>query len=392
MDSNSFACVPYSFMIVVDDVGWWRGDDHRYKNGPSRSGIGRRHCAEDYRAIIELGRSLNMRIKCGFVVGEWDRTNILARVRNSNKYGAKWDNGSRLDPSIDEVADIINEGQDYMELALHGTMHMYWTDTGVMKPAEFFQMDEETGRYIMTSPDIIRDHLDAYFEICHQNGLPMDIESFIPPCFNYVFSPYEDKLSAILTEYGIKYISTPFKSMQYTTEEKPVDVGVENGIITVDRTSDWTPWDGVGLSPPKDIKRSYYGMHWPNFLNENPQGNMDVVKRWVDYFSQYGEKFDILPARDNAMGSAQALYKRFLKIKTQDNTMTLDFKDVNGQDVRAVSPSFYINVFNQFRPKTDNSLHISVYEANREYTTYMVTRRDLLMKEGIINFTSSSEI
>ncbi|NMA94964.1 MAG: hypothetical protein GX974_02880, partial [Clostridiales bacterium] len=311
---EKFACIPHSFLIVVDDVGWWCGDDYRYKNGPSRSGMSRRHCIEDYKVLIEIGRSLNMRIKCGFVVGEWDRTNILAKVRNSNKHGSKWDNASRLDSSIDEVRDIINANQDYMELALHGLMHMYWTDDGIMEHAEFYQHSDIEDNYKMTPPDIIREHIDAYFEILEQNGLPTDIESFIPPCFNYVYSQGQDQISSILAEYGIKYVSTPFNSMQFTTDEKPIDVGVENGIITVDRTPDWTDWDDIGSNTPREIKKSYYGAHWVNFLNSDPKDNMDVAKRWIDYFARYKEKFDILPAKDNAMGSAQALYKRFTKV------------------------------------------------------------------------------
>ncbi len=386
MSVKDFACIPYSFLVVVDDVGWWCGDNHMHKNGPSRSGIGRRHCAKDYLALIELGRRLNMRIKCGFVVGEWDRTNILAKVRNSNKHGLDWDNASRLDPSIDEVRDIINSGQDYMELALHGLVHMYWNDDGIMQMAEFFQRNKETGINNMTPPDIIREHLDAYFEILHQNEFPVDVKSFIPPCFIYTFSPDDDKLSTILAEYGIKYISTPFGSMQYTTEEKPVDVGVENGIITVDRTSDLTAWYEVGSETPNVIKKSYYGMHWPNFLSLDPEKNMEVVDRWVEYFSQYKKNFDILPARDNAMGSTQALYKRFTGVAIQNHSMLLDFKDVDNQGVKDLDLIFYINVRNEFIPQADSSLEISLYEPKDKFTTYKVMRRDSSIKNAAINF------
>lgn len=387
MRVKDFVCIPHSFLVVVDDVGWWCGDDHMYKNGPSRSGIGRRHCAEDYLELIELGRRLNMRIKCGFVVGEWDRTNLLANVRNSNKHGSKWDNASRLDPNIDQVRDIINSGQDYMELALHGLIHMYWNDDGIMERAEFFQRNKDTGINKMTPPDITREHLDSYFEILRQNEFPTDIKSFIPPCFVYTFSPDDDKLSTILAEYGIKYISTPYSSMQYTTEEKPVDVGVENGIITVDRTSDLTAWDDVGANIPNKIKNSYYGMHWPNFLSQDPDKNMEVVDRWVEYFSQYKKNFDILPARDNAMGSTQALYKRFTGVTIQNYSMLLDFKDVDNKGVNELGLSFYINVKNALIPRADNSLEVSIYENKEEFTTYKITRREPSIENVVIDFT-----
>ncbi len=386
MNKEELVCIPHSFMLVVDDVGWWCGDDHRYKNGPSRSGIGRRHSIEDYKAIIEIGRSLNMRVKCGFVVGEWDRYNILAKVRNSNKYGAAWDNASRLDPQIAAARDIINSGRDFMEMALHGVMHMYWTDEGVMKPAEFYQNCEETGKTQMTPPDIIREHLDAYFEILRQNGFPTDVKSFIPPCFKYVYSRDKDHLSAILSEYGIKYVSTIFNTMGYTSESKPTDVCVENGIITVDRTPDVTRWDDVDAKTPDMIKKSYFGMHWPNFLNMDPEKNMETVNRWIKYFEQYKNNFNILPARDNAMGSTQALYKRFTNLSFFEDKLIINFSDVDIQGIKDLEANLYINVSNILTPKADETVSLSPYEINETYTTYKVTRRKPFVCNSTISF------
>jgi len=386
MNKEDLFCIPHSFLLVVDDVGWWCGDDHRYKNGPSRSGIGRRHCIEDYKAIVEIGRSLNMRVKCGFVVGEWDRCNLLAKVRNSNKHGALWDNASRLDPQIDEVRDLINSSKDYMEIALHGVMHMFWTDEGIMKYAEFYQTCEETGKNKMTPPDIVREHLDAYFEILRQNGLTTDIKSFIPPCFRYVYSRDKDQLSAILSEYGIKYISTPFSSMEYTSPEKPEGACVENGIITVDRTNDLIPWDAVDAQTPDIIKKSYFGMHWPNFLNKDPEKNMETVARWIKYFEQYKNNFEILPARDNAIGSTQALYKRFTNLSFCDGRMVLDFSEVDAQGAKDLDGTLYVNIVNTINPKADEAVDLKIYEVHENYTTYKVERRKPFASKAVISF------
>jgi hypothetical protein len=387
MYQNDLFCIPHSFLVVVDDVGWWCGDDHRYKNGPSRSGIGRRHHIEDYKVIIELGRSLNMRIKCGFVAGEWDRSNLLARVRNSNKYGALWDNASRLDPQIDEARDIINSESDYMELALHGVMHMYWTDEGNMEYAEFYQTDKESGRNKMTPPDIVREHLDAFFEIMRQNGLTTDIKSFIPPCFRYVYSPGDDHLSSILAEYGIRYVSTPYASMEYTTEEKPVGACVENGIINVDRTTDLISWYAVDANPPDVVKKSYFGMHWPNFLNKDPEKNSETVKKWIKYFKQYKNNFEILPARDNTMGSVQALYKRFTDAAYYDGRITLNFSEVDKQDAKDLDGILYINIKKPFKPIPDESIETALYEEHDSYNTYKITRRKPFAPAAVINIT-----
>ena len=50
------------------------------------------------------------------------------------------------------------------------------------------------------------------------------------------------------------------------------------------------------------------------FSKQRSQKNMETVARWIKYFEQYKNNFEILPARDNAIGSTQALYKRFTNL------------------------------------------------------------------------------
>ena len=56
------ALIPRPLQIVVDDVGWFNGKDDREDGGPSRTGMPRRHVAEDILAINRLGKALNMNI------------------------------------------------------------------------------------------------------------------------------------------------------------------------------------------------------------------------------------------------------------------------------------------------------------------------------------------
>ncbi len=370
------ALIPAAFMIAMDDVGWWCGQDQRYKNGPSRSGLNnRRHCLADYQSIIKLGQSLDMRIKCGFVIGEWDRTNVLAGVPNSNKYGAAWDNASRLDPQIDQVRDLINSAKDYLEMAIHGLVHMFWDDQGQMHYAEFYQRPPAGGPARMTPPDLVRQHLEAYLTIYQQNGLTAPLESFIPPCFIYTYSRAKDQLSSILAEYGIKYVSTPFCSMDYSGTEKPQAVAVENGIITVDRTRDLIPWDLVDAAPPQQIKQSYFGLHWLNILNPDASKNEESLAAWIKYFSQYKGQFEILPARDNAMASSQALYKRFSRLSLADDHLLLDFSELDKQGARALADSFYLNLRQGWQLCPSDHALVQVQAEYPEFTSYKVTRQ-----------------
>jgi hypothetical protein len=163
--------------------------------------------------------------------------------------------------------------------------------------------------------------------------------------------------------------------MGYTSKEKPVAVSVENGIITVDRTTDLTSWDVVGATPPGVIKQSYYGLHWVNILNNDVAKNGETVQTWIQYFAQYKHRFDLLVARDNAMASSQALYKKHTGIFADNDKIVLDFTAVDQQVVNALAPVVYLNVVNEKVPRPDPSVDLQVYEENDQFTTYLVTRR-----------------
>ena len=54
--------IPVAFQIRVDDVGWHKGDDDRWDNRPSRSGLPRMHHKLDYEMLAKLGKELNTKI------------------------------------------------------------------------------------------------------------------------------------------------------------------------------------------------------------------------------------------------------------------------------------------------------------------------------------------
>lgn len=365
MDFTRQILIPASFMIVVDDLG--------KMDMPLEHGDGRRHCVADYEAIIEMGKRLGMRIKCGFILKEWDRKNLLKKVRGASRYGPLWDNSSRLEPSIDEMCRVINDGRDHIEISLHGLSHYLWSEDGVKLGPEFYQRDGD--RLKMTSPDMVREHLDAFYEILDQNNLKGDIKSFIPPCFSYTYSPGKDHLSAILKEYGILYISTIFKSMDCTLDEKPIDVGVENGIINVDRTPGFIRWFAVDAKTPKEFKKSYFGLHFANILHQDPRRNGEVIDRWVEYFEMYKNRFDVLPAKNNDEASNQALYRRFTTIKQQDGDVILDFSQVDNSGALGLGSEFRLSVLKGLGVKADDTLSLVKEDGGDNFVRYKVIRR-----------------
>lgn len=55
------ATVPMPIQIVIDDVGWWTGEDGSKRQEPYRTGINRNHVPADYQAIVDLGVKLVVR-------------------------------------------------------------------------------------------------------------------------------------------------------------------------------------------------------------------------------------------------------------------------------------------------------------------------------------------
>ncbi len=72
--------IPMPLLVTIDDTGWWLGQDGSAKGQPFRTGMPRVHGPGDYTALIALGRSLDMKIPAGFVLCEWDRTQLLREV------------------------------------------------------------------------------------------------------------------------------------------------------------------------------------------------------------------------------------------------------------------------------------------------------------------------
>lgn len=382
MDNLNRIIIPEGFLLVVDDVGWWLEGAKRYHVDIPDSAIAQRdrpYCFEDYQSLVEIGKALDMRVLCGFTIGEWDRDRLLAKVPNSNMYGSKWINAEVLEHAerLDAVSDYINANAPYIEMAVHGLNHMYWNDeTGECIFAEYYR--NENGQRVMLKPDIMRQHLDAWFEIYRRNRFTAPVDKLIPCCFMYNYSDSDREMSWILKDYGIKYVSTPFGSMGYDTPEQPVGACIENGILTTDRTKDLSPWHELDAKTPDVLKSSYYGTHWPHFTALNPADNMKTVARWVEYFRQYKNKFDVLCAKDHVMGANQTFYHRFTKLlETGENRFTLDFTEADRQNAPddVVGNEVFLNVAKPYTLHADSeTCQVGLYSEADAFRTYRLKR------------------
>jgi len=173
--------VPMPLLVVVEDVGWWQGQDGSSINEPFRSDMGRNHCLEDYQALFLLAKRLQMRIQLSMVLCEWDRSNLLRHVPTATWMAEDWRNPYRREDILEEAADFLRTNSDHLEIGLHGVGHEFWKNKK-MERSEFHDSDN-----IMRSPDLIRQHLDAFGDIMEENGLGPFPRAFVPPALHYSF-------------------------------------------------------------------------------------------------------------------------------------------------------------------------------------------------------------
>ena len=316
--------IPDSLHIVVDDLGWFNGKDDRENDGPSRTGMPRRHCAEDYRAVNELGRRLNMKISCAFVMGEWDFDNRLRNIPCLSRYGENWDNASYFDErEAVECVRAINESE-YIDFNVHGLLHgNYRNPSDDHDISDFYYRVD--GVLYMVEESEVRARLDAFFDLVNCHGIKKRINSFVPPSFNY----RADELSLILADYGIRFVSTIFSERMLGKSREEDTVILENGIVTLDRNNNLVPWDAYDYDPKNiPVSSGIFGIHWPNLLHLDPKRNIEVVDRWEKYFDKCADTFGIILARDISFAAAQSLVKRYARVESTDNSIKIDLSDV----------------------------------------------------------------
>ena len=378
--------IPNALQIVIDDLGWMNSKDDRENHGPSRTAMPRKHCAEDYVAVNELGKALGMKINCAFVIGEWDPDNRLKCLPNFSKYGENWDNARYLDrEELKKIVDVINDSE-YIDISVHGLMHGYYMD-GVdnWDLSDFFYQKDQV-KYMIPEQEL-RARLDAFFGLLEYHGVKKEINSYVPSSALYIF----DSMSKILPDYGIKYIIQPFVATDFG-DEKPFLVTVENGIITTDRYNfidevgfekfkyDIFPWNQCESDFSKLPRATcMVGSHWPNYLHRDPKRSLEMTERTAAYFRSCADAFGSMMSRDLGFYSTQALYKRFAKTEEKGKTFTVDVSEVPMPAGNL--GKFYLSAKN---PITSYSgCEIKLYETKDTHLTYEVIAKERVMRFSI---------
>ncbi len=333
--------IPMPVQVVIDDVGWWSGEDGSKQQEPYRTGINRNHVPADYQAIVELGKSLGIRPQAATILCEWDKENILSQIPTSTWMGEKWNNSKNVGPWMEEAAEIIRNNQDHYEFTLHGIGHEYW-ENGMFTRAEWTDSNGQ-----MRPADQVKSHLDYYQKLMEQHNLGPFPKSFVPAAFRHSFGPSEGRtisLAELLLQKGITYINTPFESMYNSNRVQYGLFGLDHDVMTVDRGSDefqWTAFPGI---PSKKLTGPTCGMHWPNLLHPDPERNSETVQKWVNYLKPYNERPETLLAPNSVIFQQQLAYHVTAKAKLIGNTIYFDFSNTNQLPDRIVKGEFFISV------------------------------------------------
>lgn len=353
--------IPDSLQIDMDDLGWFCGKDDRAEGGSSRTGMGRRHCAADYEAVNELGKRLDMKINCAFVIGEWDPDNRLRGIPGLSKYHDAWDNAARFDrEEMERCVDVINRSA-YIDPAIHGLLHgNYREGIDNCDTSDYYYRIRK--RLYMVEESQVRQRLDAFLDLWQYHGIQKKINSMIPPSFAY----RRDELSRILKEYGIQYISTIFHEEGNVgrPEERAF---VEQGIITVNRNLNLIPWNETG-SDPRALPTAggIFGCHWSNVLHEDPERYSQIVEHWVSYFERCAETFGIILSQGKSFCATQSLYKQYGSLKQTEREVMIDISKVP----KAAGKEAHFYISSRRELVAESGCQIREYRRHKEFIHY----------------------
>lgn len=373
--------IPVALQLIADDVGWHNGADERHLGRPARSGLPRMHQPEDYTALNEIGKGLNMKVVCSMVLGEWDKNNVLRGVPHVTWDEKGWDRASGIDMQYAEKCMAAAESGAYLDYALHGLMHGYYDNGRAVTQAQYYPLkyDPEKGVYTKEFGRLSREEFERqiqlFLQIYHSWGFQKKITTFVSPCGTK--GTYDDNLpyAQVIRKYGMLYWANSWGAETET-------VAVEDGVICTKQFGNM-PWNAYGIDPAyldiyiKDGERipgNGYGVHWTNFIRFNPENNLELVPAWIAYFNRQAEVFGVMLSRDNGFSSSQAVYSRFARMDVGEGRCRIDLSQVDAKDAPGLRREFYVSFRKGLRPQGCIGGTIREYEERKEFVIYEISR------------------
>lgn len=370
--------IPSALQLCIDDLGWFIGHDQRYDGKPSRTGMPRRHYAEDYEIINDLGKAIDQKIMCPICLAEWDKDNILRGKPGFTYEPDTWDRASLIDYKVAEASFEVAENSPFIEYAYHGCLHgNYAPDGSQITELEFFEYKPGETELSTQSENEILYRLDIFNQIYNSWGFKKKIRSFCAPNGIPKHLSNEDllPLASALKKNGVEYWTSRWK-------KTVCDTVFYDGILYMEKNVNFgVPWNAYDFDPEymKDFAKEgdevvgdVLGMHWPNFLHFQPQNNYLCLGGWVKYFKKQSEIFGLMISRDIAFSSSQHVYRRFSKVTCQDNKIVIDLTEALNKPTTCLSGEVYVSIKNGVTPKSAIGGEITLYETHKEFKTYKI--------------------
>lgn len=370
--------IPVSQAIIVDDVGWFNGDDERMKNGSARSGLPRFHTPSDIEALNAIGKGLGTKIGCSLVLGEWDKNNRLRGVPHVTAEVETWDARSKLDMKYAESYFEALEESENLEYYVHGLMHAYYIDGKLRTARQYYPtVFDENGKdagFVWLPKEEFRRMIELFYEIYRDWGFKKELKTFVSPCGCRGAIDAEGNLeyADVLREFGIDYWANGW--MDHPTHVDTI------GTLITSKGRCIAPWNAYGINPkylvPLDDETvdTHLGAHLANFIRINPEDNFEYVDRWIEYFRGVTGCFGRMLARDNADSSSQTLYSRLARVEKRSCGYEIDLSAVDAIEAPGKKNEFFVSLRDGAAPKTISGGSIALYQEHEGYKTYKITR------------------
>ena len=381
--------LPTALQICVDDVGWFIGSDDRYLSRPSRTGLTRRHAAEDYTVLNEIGKAIGQKIMCPLVLGEWDKENILRGEVGVTFDPQNWNRASLIDMNLAKKCFEAAESSEYIEYAVHGVLHGNYDAEGKqITELECFEReskDTDYSGYInqgdgllkTQSEEEIAHRFELFFKLYDMWGFKKKIRSFAAPngLPKHLTSGDMSAIASVLKKNGITYWANSWGKPVGHTE-------FIDGILYMEKCCNCRiPWNACDVDPDyvldfvketDEDTGTVMSTHWPNFLRFNPQNNLQNVEKWAAFFKRQSEIFGLMISKDIAFAGSQCVYHAYSKVSFENRKINVDISDCVEKGNDYLSGEFYISLKNGIEPVSVNGGSIELYETHKEFKTYKI--------------------
>ncbi|MFC1586127.1 hypothetical protein ACFL5V_11305 [Fibrobacterota bacterium] len=333
--------LPNPMGIDIDDLGWKRGWSTDQSGGPWRVGLpqGRWMVLDDYEAVANIGIATGVRIKCLFIMSEFDRSNICANYPTTTQDGDQWDNSDLVSDDDFVIMDYVKDNAAYIEYGMHGVGHEHWdAQTHERTRAEWAYENGDPWPY-----EEVWGHAECFGLLSAQYGLSYPIS--VRNCnASFYYNPSDTgDTGGLMAGFGVKYATLPV----------PREYLDDHGLMVIER-GNGVGWSDMSSAPSSVPSTPMMTSHWANFVEPDPADNQTATNRWITWYNRVKDASDRYAAKNTVQLYSQFLYYTYADVSINSGTVSIDNTGMPGW---AYDQEKVGNVL--FKHPLDNGEHIS---------------------------------